>query len=336
MLLADYLDVEKLRNHINTGLVTARRHNTLPLTIYCYGRKAVFDQIWDDVTTRTRGLIVDDAGVIVARPYEKFFSLEQLPTSVDIHEIDKKYGPPTITEKVNGCLGIFWKYGIHWGVASKGSFHSPHAEFATKWLEDHVEHNGKLVFPDGYTPVFEIICQEIQPHVIKYTYDGLYLLNFVKIETGEELGREETDFYGFTNHLEVPYTHGSNLETALMADSDRYEGLVATYNIPGEEPFKLKIKFPTFLENRKKFYAEQKLKEQPEISTAIAAARKKVASIVKEALTKCTTQKEFAEFFLIEDNRPYAPACFAMLNYDDDKEKQARAVRRVVDRQQTQ
>jgi tRNA splicing ligase len=335
MKLAEYLDVAKLNRSMADGYVTVRAHNTLPLVIYCYSRKAVYDNHWDDITTKTRGLIVDKDQNIVARPYEKFFAYntqgrsETYPRSVE--NVEKEFGTPVITEKVNGCLGIFWKYGTHWGIASKGSFHSPHAEFATKWMEDHIENNGKLVFPEGYTPVFEIICQEVQSHVIKYPADGLVLLNFVNIETGEELSRYDTTLYGAKNSLGYPMLTYLPLKDALENDSDQLEGYVATYNRPGQAPLKLKIKFPTFLKNRKAFYEEQKAKETGD-DVRYKEIFDKVASIVKDALVYCTTQKEFAAFFFKPENKFYARGCFALLNYEQDKEKQKRTIWRLVER----
>jgi tRNA splicing ligase len=336
MKLSEYIDKAQLRRYINLGLVTARRHNTLPLTIYCYGRKAVFDNVWDSVTRKTRGLIVDDTDEIIARPYEKFFAYdtqgisETYPRSVE--NIDKEYGPPIITEKVNGCLGIFWKYGTHWGIASKGSFHSPHAEFSTKWMEDHIEQYGKLVFPEGYTPVFEIICQEIQPHVIKYDSDGLRLLNFIKIETGEELNRFYTNDFSIRNKLDVPFVTNLSFNHALENDSEEMEGYVATWNIPGKVPLKIKIKFPTFLKNRKAFYEELKRKEYPKNEKRYKEILTKGQELVKEALVKCTTRKEFADFFNLPQNIFYAPVCFDLLDYDGDKEKQQKTIWRLVEK----
>lgn len=320
MKIGEYLDTHKLRSHVNDGLVTVRRHKTLPLNIYCYGRKAVYDNIWDDITTKTRGLIVDDSGEVVARPYEKFFSIGQdiRTHPLTVRDMDANFGPPVITEKVNGCLGIFWKYGIHWGIASKGSFHSPHAEFATKWMEDHIEKYGTLVFPDGYTPVFEIICQEVQPHVIKYPQDGLVLLSFVKIETGEEGDRAEVvNYYGNLNNLDRALLYTDGIEEARSLDKDHYEGLVATYNIPGQAPYKLKIKFPTFLANRKKFYAEQK-KAEPERVEEYVKIFTEASTLLRDALVSCTTRKEFSEFFEAQ-NPKLSPVCFAMMDEKDYK-----------------
>jgi hypothetical protein len=318
MRLSDYIDVDKLRWYVTSGLVTARRHNTLPLTIYCYGKRAVYDEVWDDVTCRTRGLIVDDEGNVIARPYEKFFSIDQYPNLLNRAAIEEANGnPPVITEKINGCLGILWRYKEHWGIATKGSFHSPHAEFATQWLKNHLDQTAFIDFPYGYTPVFEIICQEIQPHVIKYPKDGLFLLDLINIETGEEAHGGIVSEYAFKNKLDMAAEiNNLSLKDALNADSNKSEGYVVSYRIPGTVPLKLKVKFPTFLKNRKEFYAEQKrLRDLPDPGIEVAH-RNRAAEIVKDALVTCTSRKEFAAFFLKPENQPYTATCFALLDYD--------------------
>lgn len=325
MRLEEYINIERLNKHIGEGFVTARRHNTLPLTIYSYTRKAVKKSQWDTVTCCTRGLIVSDGGEIISRPYEKFFSYNdsQAPEThpLTVRDMDANFGPPLLTEKINGCLGIFWKYGVHWGIATKGSFHSPHAEWATKWLENHIEQHGKLVFPEGYTPVFEIICQDIQPHVIHYEKDGLVLLNFINIRTGEELSHIGTLLYAATNKLATPFLMDLPLDEALSLDESTYEGLVATYNIPGNTPYKLKIKFPTFLKNRKIFYEQQKLlREEPQKQSGrYQEILEKSIGLVYKSLVLYTLRKEISEFLNSPENKYYAPVCFAMLDSRDYK-----------------
>jgi RNA ligase len=315
MKLSDYINVEKLHSHIENGLVTARRHDKLPLTIYCYSKKVTYGNIWDDVTRKTRGLIVDDNDNIIARPYEKFFSVDQ-PGGYSLRELealDLAYDS-VVTEKINGHLGIFWKYGTHWGIATKGSFHSPHAEWATKWLENLIESHGKLVFPEGYTPVFEIVCQEIQPHTIEYASDFVSLLSFVNIETGEELSLKESLTYANRNNL--PHVVNYPLlrfKYVLTHDMDFMEGYVVTWNIPGQAPVKIKIKFPTFIKNRREFYAKQKMAK---IEVQVEDKDKEIAKeIVLSALRECTTRKEFAEYFNKEENKAYASKCFRLLDY---------------------
>jgi hypothetical protein len=180
-------------------------------------------------------------------------------------------------------------------------------------MEDHIEHNGKLVFPEGYTPVFEIICQEIQPHVIKYPKDGLILLNFIKIDTGEELSPLETWQYAQKNTLDIASVIDMKFLDAVKADSGLYEGYVATFIRYGQTPLKLKIKFPTFIANRRKFYAEQKLATLPVKKDGPPLIAKE---IVTQALTCCTTRKEFADYFNRPENKFVASECFKILDYD--------------------
>jgi tRNA splicing ligase len=284
----------------------------------------VFDQHWDGVTQKTRGLIVDDVtDEIIARPYEKFFAYntpgisKTYPRSVD--NIEKEFGPPIITEKINGCLGTYWKYDGQWGIATKGSFNSEHAKWATEWMKRHEQRYGTFRYPDGYTPVFEIICQDIQPHVIKYDTDECVLLNFVNIETGEELARYNTTYYAVQNVISYTGSERLSLQDALQADSDKFEGYVATYNRPGQVPFKLKIKFPSFLANRKAFYEEQKRQREAATEPKTDHIRDAAKAIVQEALVCCTTRKEFAEYFNKPNHKPYASLCFQMLDYDGGK-----------------
>lgn len=340
MKLGDYLDIKKLEHYITQGYVTARKHNTLPLTIYSYGRKAVYEQHWDDVTCKTRGLIVDNNTLdIVARPFEKFFNYnthgqpETYPRSVD--DVEANFGPPVITEKINGCLGIFYQYGINWGIATKGAFHSHHAEWANRWLANHIELCGRLVFPNGYTPVFEIICQTVQQHVIKYDKDELYLLALINNETGEELTYPKLAHYGSMNAIKLAQWYPAyTLEMALKGDSKSQEGFVITYHIPNGPPLKLKIKFPTFLENRKKFYEALKAKDlgaKPDNGDDYKVVFDKATAIVKDALVHCTLRSEFAEYFNKDGNKPYAPACFALLDTTEAKNKHVEVIKKLVE-----
>ena len=336
MYLSDYIDIDKMASHIKNGLVRISSHpnKSIPLNLYCYDRKAVYDNIWDDVTTKCRGLIVNTGTMeIVSRPFEKFFE-EGWPGQESNLErrvsLSCEFGPPTISEKINGCLGIFWKYGIHWGIATKGSFSSPHAKWATEWMENHINVYGKLVFPEGYTPVFEIICQDIQPHCIKYASDGLVLLALIKNDTGEELPHYDMAEYAVRNKLMFSESYPITFAQALE-DRPGHEGYVATYHIPGKAPLKLKIKHDSFKVARKKFYEDIEIEKerQPPADPMYEIVRCHVGELVKQALVKCTLRKEFADFFNLPENKVYASACFALMDTDSPGRHKT-AIERVV------
>jgi RNA ligase len=325
MKLSEYLNVELLEGDIRRGMVSANHHPTLPLTLYCYTRKAVAKDYWTDVTKKCRGLIVCDIdGEVISRPFIKFFGyhwlgqIETYPGSV--LQTDKQFGPPIITEKINGNLGIFWRYGIHWGIASKGSFSSDHAKWAEKWMADHIENYGPLVFPEGYTPVFEMICQEVQEHCIKYDKDELKLLAFINNETGEELNYRSLWNYASLSNLAWAAAHSLTFEEALNSDRPGHEGYVATYNRPGQPPLKIKIKHPSFIKARKEFYAKQELtKLQNNPDPAYAEVFDKASGLVLEALARFTTRKEIGVFFTLPENLEFSQTCFAILDCRDHK-----------------
>ena len=83
-------------------------HPTLPLTIWNYSEKVQYEGLWNDITLMCRGLVTDDEGNIVARPFKKFFNLDEgkhTPTS----EFD-------VYMKLDGSLGILFNYKGEWVV----------------------------------------------------------------------------------------------------------------------------------------------------------------------------------------------------------------------------
>ena len=346
MYLYEYVNEETLRQAITADLVKVQRHpnKSIPLDIYTYTRRAVLDNIWNEATIKCRALIVNrQTKEIVARSFEKFFNINDEGHPETLEE-NLPSGTPAITEKLDGSLGVFWKYGTHWGIASKGSFDSDHSRWATKWLENHIEEYGKLVFPEGYTPVFEMICEDVQHHVVHYGKNDLVLLALVNNETGEELFSFQ--LYAEKNHLTGVHIHFFNLDRAISQDRENAEGYVASWRRLGRPPLKVKIKHPTFLKYQKILHKASpkavlqllKMGDSQTIDNWVSTGPKHIAgiidkwrgtftntylhiqerssSIVTEALKRFTTRKEFALFFLEEENKYFAPVCFALLDTD--------------------
>lgn len=155
-LLADVLDPEELAREIADEKVTRRRHPTLPLSIYSYSRACQYEQYWTPVTTRTRGLIVEDTtGRVVAWCLPKFFNHGQHG------KFD--YAPPLpdepfeVYDKVDGSLGIVFHYEGGWHAASKGSFISGQAAWASRYvaeadtsaLDPSVTYLAEIVYPEN-------------------------------------------------------------------------------------------------------------------------------------------------------------------------------------------
>lgn len=274
MKLKDYLDIDKLANYIDEGIVGVRQHPTLPLDIYCYTRTATYDNIWNDVTGKARGLIVDrNTDEIIARPFEKFFNFET-EDKPETHFSNIPKTEPIWLDKLDGSLGILWQYPIKsytdengtkiiegdlaiTGIASKGSFTSDYAEWATHWYHTNVQNP---IWPKGYTPIFEMICQAIQTHVVLYDIpDQLILTALINNETGEELDYNTLYHYAKLNGLNVVeiynFQNDDSVRAALKQDRPNKEGYVASWPRLGQPPLKVKFKHQTFLKLQKIVHA---------------------------------------------------------------------------------
>src|SRR5690349_24752498 len=88
------------------GYITAIPYNNL--TLYKYTQKAVFEGNWVYHIRTARGLVLDGDGKIVARPWAKFFNLNERPDT-NITELLKLEDIPELANKYDGSLIIiFW------------------------------------------------------------------------------------------------------------------------------------------------------------------------------------------------------------------------------------
>ena len=70
-------DLNILNEYIEKGLIIKQVHPTLPLSIWNYSRTCQYDRLWDDVTLNCRGLVLDNEGNVIAKPFPKFFNYEE-------------------------------------------------------------------------------------------------------------------------------------------------------------------------------------------------------------------------------------------------------------------
>ncbi len=168
---------EILESYYNDGLLMKQHHPTLPLTIWNYTNRVQYDGNWGEVTMMCRGLVTDDVtGKIVARPFKKFFNLEErrhIPTK----DFD-------VYSKEDGSLIIAFQYRGEWVIASRGSFASPQAIAAKKLFYDLDYHT--ILDNPTCTFLFEY-CSDWNRIVVKYEGERLILLGIVETNTGNEL-----------------------------------------------------------------------------------------------------------------------------------------------------
>lgn len=172
------LDIKKFYDHPH---VMHREWNDLVL--FCYTRECQYDQLWDDVTMAARGIIFNKVtGEVVARTFVKFFNASELLGKVDLAELAKK--PFLALTKMDGSFGIFFKYEGQDYIATKGSFVSEQAQWATKWVRSHLKSAEML---PGHTYLFEMIYPENKIVVDYGDTEDLVLLGVINNETGEEM-----------------------------------------------------------------------------------------------------------------------------------------------------
>lgn len=363
MKLYEYLDTRKLLSHIHEGLIESKKHATLPLHILTYTRKAMLTQTWDGVTTKCRGLIINDAGEIVSRPFEKFFDADT-DGRPETYTYNLPTTAPKCLEKLNGNLGILYECEVPdpegerrivkvSGIASKGSFHSKHAKWATEWYHKNCPNPQ---WPVGYTAVFEMICESIQTHAICYGgVDKLVLLALINVETGEELDYNALYHYAFLNGLEVPGIYLKSLADALREDKNGAEGYVLSWDRPRLPPIRVRVKFPKFLKLRKLFYAAKPrailealktkdlitLEEWQSASNSLFSAsiskwistfsqaygeiRLRAQQATYRARMEFTLRSEAVAYLKQPENAAFASVSFAMLN-----EKEADDINRLI------
>jgi len=70
--------LETLEKYYKEGWLIKQTHPELPLTIWNYSQTTQYEGKWDEVTLMCRGLVTyNETGEIVARPFKKFFNLEE-------------------------------------------------------------------------------------------------------------------------------------------------------------------------------------------------------------------------------------------------------------------
>ena len=179
--LDELLDVEALTALIESGHIRVRSHpDDDALLIYNYTEKAQYEKVWTHETLTCRGLIVRD-GVVVARPWAKFFNYGEHPDgALDLT------APVAVTDKQDGSLGIWYVApdGLP-AIATRGSFSSEQAIHATAVLR---ERYAGWAPPRSVTALFEIVYPENRIVLDYGELDDLVLLGIVHLADGSPSG----------------------------------------------------------------------------------------------------------------------------------------------------
>lgn len=225
---------QEILPYIERKLVSEQAHPDDPaVRIFNYTQTCQFAQAWDDTTRQCRGLIMNvETGEVLARPFPKFFNYGE--------HVSKGWAIPTtrpiVSEKLDGSLGILYSLNGRPWIATRGSFTSNQAVWATEWWRANV-----VVMPNpGETGLFEIIYPENRI-VVAYDFSGMVHLATLRTDTGKQLPRDYAIYPGVRKAKEVEYT---DMETLEKMDEPNSEGFVLYYP---EENVRMKVKFPEYV-----------------------------------------------------------------------------------------
>ena len=237
--LKDVCDPALVDAAIGERLVSVQKDGRL--RILNYTAKATYSRAWNEATVACRGLILDDAGRVVARPFPKFFG----PSEPDAPAIPSGQ-PMEITAKLDGSLGIAYTHPEgEVRLATRGSLTSHQAVEATRiWHEKY----RRVVIPAGVTPLFEIIYPDNRVVLDYGEMRDLVLIALVDIETGADIDTTALEWHGPRAETANFADFGSLLDHVASADESDREGYVARFAADEARPHtRFKLKFPAYV-----------------------------------------------------------------------------------------
>lgn len=343
MKINEVMNAEILENLIQQGFISRKTHSEYPeLAVLNYTPMAQYDSklVWGDEMNNSRGFIYNTVtGDIVARPFKKFWNLndERHPETM---EVNLPQDIPLVTNKLDGSMGVVFCYDGKIHVATRGSFHSNQAQWATNWLRQNFP---SLKLPEDATLITEIIYSENRI-VVSYDWEGLVVLGIVRYD-GYEYNRLDTEYWANINGLRVVDKFDKSLAECSAENITNQEGYVLTY----QNGLKVKVKFDEYVRLHKiltglnpKAIWELLSSGQNETVNAwlvdplmpvdfktwlarwIVQLQNDYVVIEKSALEifadrPLTDQRKMMALYFTESkNKVYASLCFSLLDKDDD------------------
>jgi tRNA splicing ligase len=156
------------------------------ISSFNFSRTAFEKRIWNEQTVTARGLYIDtEMNKIVARSYNKFFTIDE--------NEDHQFGilknrivyPVIAYKKENGFLGIFSSYKGQPFFSTKSSIDGDYNGYFKTLMydiygKDKINEMNFHCNKNNCTMVFEVIDTINDPHIIEYNEDTVVLLDIIK------------------------------------------------------------------------------------------------------------------------------------------------------------
>jgi len=182
------------------------------ISSFNFTKDAFYKKIWDDQTMKARGLFFNiETGDIIVKSFLKFFNInERENTKLDNLKNVFQF-PVTAWVKYNGFLGLvgYDSFRDELLISSKSN---PNSEFAGyfKDIFNYALSNEQQLEIKEYlkeqksTLVFEVIDPINDPHMIKYNFPHLVLLEIVENNINEHKVKSYEELQLFSNKYTLP------------------------------------------------------------------------------------------------------------------------------------
>lgn len=229
------IDKDRVEEMIESGYVSKSKHPDYPIYILNYTKKAQYGNVWNDITTICRGLIIDENYNILYRGFPKFFNYEEIEDKSIIPDL-----PFEVYDKLDGSLGILYWWNGEAAIATRGAFNSDQALHATKIL--NTKYGDVLDGLDkSKTYLFEIIYPENHIIVSYGNTDDIFLLAVVDPETGLDCD----DIYKYSDRFKTVCRYDGITDYKKIrdvVDGNNREGFVVKFS----NSYRIKMKFAEY------------------------------------------------------------------------------------------
>ncbi len=224
--------ISELNKLIEQRYINVQKHSTADLFIYNYTQNAQYEAFWNKYTLMCRGLILDGGGNIIARPFPKFFNFEEhQPTEIPNE-------PFEVYEKMDGSLGILYWIDNEPFIATRGSFVSEQALWASDFLRQNFK-NDFSKLNKNHTYLFEVIYPENRIVVNYASRQDLVLLAVIDNATGQDIALPAD--LSFT--VVKKYDGLADYQSLKNYDATNFEGFVLKF----QSGLRVKVKLAEYI-----------------------------------------------------------------------------------------
>ena len=268
------IDYNKFEQLASEGILLKNKDKYKTLTLFQY-KTGISN--WSDPTIRqSRGIVFDNDGHIVVRPYDKFFNYHQyrwLETenaenlSSNMTLLQKKEvqrmteweddTPFKVEEKLDGSLMCVSVLNDELLVTASGSIDGEHSQYFYNMLNEkfsvaELEKLKEMI--KGKTVIFEYIHPNIDPKVVEYDYKDIVLHGLIDVETGYDYAFEtELEYLAQAFNFKRPYIYEDiqseedTLKKLDTLENENYEGFVVSFNMGKGVVKRLKFKTESYV-----------------------------------------------------------------------------------------